>query len=136
MNPPLLPGGPDSVIFSGFSDSDVDLNGPVGVVQSFTQNSRTVLAISGTDDWSLVDNSFEHIRWLPNQWASLTGDVVAAGPAGQAVNLTVREGGAMAHQPAPAPGWQWWAWFSVAAAGAAVIMAGTIVLIRRRRAKD
>lgn len=82
MNPPLLPGASTSAGVNGSPDTEIDVNGALGVVQSFTQNGRTVLAISGTGDWSLVDRSFDYIRGLPNRWSSLTGDVVATGPAG------------------------------------------------------
>ena len=132
MNPPLLPGKSNSVSVNGTPDTDVDVNGALGVVQSFTQNGRTVLAITGTEDWSLVDNSFDHIRGLPNRWASLTGDVVATGPARQAVNLTVREGGGMVNEY-PGDGWKWWTVLSVSLGVAAVTAAVVLVVVRRRR---
>jgi hypothetical protein len=135
MNPPLLPGDSNSVSVNGSPDTDVDVNGAIGVVQSFTQNGRTVLAITGTDNWSLVDNSFDHIRGLPNRWASLTGDVVAAGPAGEAVNLTVREGGGMVNEY-PGDGWKWWTWLSVSLGVAAMTAAAVFVVVRRRRVRQ
>jgi hypothetical protein len=133
MQPPLLPSSVSSVDVNGSPETDVDLKGGVGVVQAFTQNNRTVLAISGTDDWALVDTSFDYIRGLPNRWASLTGDVVATGAAGDSVNLTLHEGGGMTNEY-PGDGWKWWAWVSIAAGTAAVLGALTFIFVRRRRA--
>jgi len=135
MNPPLLPGAANSVSVNGTPGTDVDVNGALGAVQSFTQNGRTVLAITGTDDWSLVDNSFDHIRSLPNRWASLTGDVVATGPARQPVNLTVREGGGLVNEY-PGDGWKWWTLLSASLGVTVLIAALVIVVVRRRRVRQ
>lgn len=132
MTPPLLPSSSSALDVNGSPQTDVDLKGGVGVVQAFTQNDRTVLAISGNDDWALVNSSFDYIRGLPNRWASLTGDVVATGAAGDSVNLTLHEGGGMTNEY-PGDGWKWWAWVSVAAGAAAVLGAVTIAFLRRRR---
>jgi hypothetical protein len=132
MQPPLLPTSPKSLNVNGSPDTDVDLNGDIGVVQAFTQNGRTVVAVSGTGDWSLVNRSFDYIRGLPNRWGSLTGDVVATGMAGESVNLTLREGGAMTNEY---PGHQWklWALLSAAVGVGALIAAGAFIVVRRRR---
>jgi hypothetical protein len=72
---------------------------------------------------------------LPNRWASLTGDVVATGAAGETVNLTIREGGGLMNEY-PGDGWKWWALLSLAvgatAVVAAVVAAGWVVIRRRR----
>jgi hypothetical protein len=135
MNPPLLPGAANSVSVNGTPETDVDVNGALGAVQAFTQNGRTVLAVTGTDDWSLVDNSFDHIRSLPNRWASLTGDVVATGPARQPVNLTVREGGGLVNEY-PGDGWKWWTLLSASLGVTVLIAALVIVVVRRRRVRQ
>ena len=66
MNAPLLPGDRNRVEVNGSTATDVDLKGALGVVQAFTDKGRTVLAVSGSGDWSLVDTSFDYIRNLPN----------------------------------------------------------------------
>ena len=137
LSPPLLPNGGDTVDVgksAGAADTLVDLNAPLGMVQAFTDHGRSVVAITGTGDWSLVDATLDHVRGLPNRWGSLTGDVVATGIAGQTVTLSVAEGDSMPHQPAPGDGWRWWAWASAAAVAAAGVLAGTTWLLRRRRA--
>ena len=99
MNAPLLPGDRNTVEVNGSTATDVDLKGALGVVQAFTDIRGAPCwpyraAVTGT----LVDTSFEYIRNLPNRWATLTGDVVATGAAGETVNLTVREGGGLVNE--------------------------------------
>jgi hypothetical protein len=135
MNAPLLPGDRNTVEVNGSTATDVDLKGALGVVQAFTDKGRTVLAVSGSGDWSLVDTSFDYIRNLPNRWATLTGDVVATGAAGETVNLTIREGGGLVNEY-PGDPWKWWAWVTVAVGAIALIAAATWVVFRRRRVKQ
>ncbi|HEX9831772.1 MAG TPA: hypothetical protein VGA66_01580 [Mycobacterium sp.] len=134
MHAPLLPGDPNTVEVNGSIATDVDLKGSLGVVQAFTDKGRTILAVSGSGDWSLVDASFDYIRALPNRWASLTGDVVATGAARETVNLTVREGGGLVNEYPGAP-WKWWAWVTMAVGACAVVAAAAWVVVRRRHAK-
>ncbi|MHA0285281.1 hypothetical protein ACXYX3_02405 [Mycobacterium sp. C3-094] len=136
LHPPLLPGMAETVDVGGAESSAaatlVDLHAPLGMVQAFTDSGRAVVAVTGTGDWTLVDATLNHVRGLPDRWGSLAGDVVATGIAGETVTLSVNEGDAMPHQPAPGAGWHWWAWASIAAVGAAAVAAGATVLIRRR----
>ncbi|MGE2716871.1 hypothetical protein ACQI4L_22675 [Mycolicibacterium litorale] len=135
MTPPLAADGQDRLTVGGSTATGVDFRGPVSSLQAFNDNGRTVLAVSGGGDWSLLDDSFGYIRELPQRWASLSGDVVATGTAGDTVNLTVAQGGPMAHQPAPGPGWQVWGWLSAAAVGLAALAAGAVFAVRHRRAR-
>ena len=134
LTPPVLSGKGSNVDIGGTPDTDVDLNGPIGVVQVFSQQGRKILAVNGADDWSLVDRSFDYIRAQPSRWASLSGDVVATGAAGQPVNLTLREGGALLNEY-PGDSWKWWA---ILTAGAIVLVFGSalVLLWRRRRAQQ
>lgn len=132
MNPPIRPGASNTVNVNASPDTDLDLGGPLGVVEAFTHNDRTVLAVTGTGDWSLVHEAFGYIRSLENRWASLTGDVVATGAANQTVNLTVREGGGLVNEY-PGRAWEWWAILSMAAGAAIIVGTLTFVFIRRRR---
>ncbi len=134
LTPPVLSGKGSNVNIGGTPDTDVDLNGPIGVVQVFSQQGRKILAVNGADDWSLVDRSFDYIRAQPSRWASLSGDVVATGAAGQTVNLTLREGGALLNEY-PGDSWKWWALLT---AGAIVLVFGSalVLLWRRRRARQ
>nr|WP_090340753.1 hypothetical protein [Mycolicibacterium malmesburyense]CRL70251.1 hypothetical protein CPGR_01547 [Mycolicibacterium malmesburyense] len=132
LDPPIRPGASNTVNVNANPDTDLDLGGPLGVVEAFTHNDRMVLAATGTGDWSLVRNAFDHIRGLENRWASLTGDVVATGAAHQTVNLTVREGGGLINEY-PGHAWKWWAWLSMAAGVAIIVAALLLVAVRRRR---
>lgn len=135
MAAPLAADGADRLTVGGSTTTGVDFRGPVSSLQAFNDNGRTVLAVSGGGDWSLLEDSFAYIRELPQRWASLSGDVVATGAAGETVNLTVSQGGPMAHQPAPSAGWQVWGWLSAAAVGLAVLAAGVILAVRQRRSR-
>lgn len=123
-----------TVGIGGTPNTDVDLHGPIGVIQVFTQSKRKVLAINGTQSWSLVDRSFDHIRTLPSRWASLSGDVVATGSAGQTVNLTLHEGGALIDE-FPGDSWKRWAQVTAVVAAAVLLGAVGVLLWRRRRAR-
>lgn len=133
MAPPLLPQEGQNVGINGTPVTDVNLNGPVGAVQTFSSNGRMVLAITHTGDTSLVDRSFDYIRSLDGRFSSLSGDVVATGASGDTLNLTLREGGPMPHQPDPGQGWQWWAIATIAVGVLAVLGVAAALLIRRRR---
>jgi hypothetical protein len=127
---PLMTGGENDLLVDGSLSTGLDLHGPVGVVQAFTDHGRSVLAVSGTPD--LIARTFDHIRGLEGRWASLTGDVVATGAAGTTVNLTLREGGALVNEY-PGDGWRWWAVASGVAGALLVLGAVGTVLLRRRR---
>ena len=132
LNAPVSFDGGNAVRIGGATDTTVDLNGPIGVVQAFSNHDRMVLAINGSEDWELVQRSFDYIRGLDSRWASLSGDVVATGPA-QTVTLTLREGGALANEY---PGDSWIRWALLSAGAVAAILLGTVgaLLWRRRRA--
>jgi hypothetical protein len=135
MDAPLKVKGGTAVTVDGSPITDVDLNGPIGAVQALSNNGRMVLALNESDDGTLLDKTFAYIRGLQGQWASLSGDVVATGAAGATVNLTVREGGYLAHQATPGDGWRWWAWLTLAVGAAAVLLVGVALVVRRQRAK-
>lgn len=134
LAPSVSSGRGNSVNVGGTPNINVDLNGTIGVVQVFSQQERKILAISGTDDWSLVERDFDYIRNLPARWASLSGDVVATGTAGQTVNMTVHEGGALLNEY-PGASWKWWAWTTAGVAAAVLIGTVGALLWRRQRAR-
>lgn len=135
LKPPVRWDGPDSVVIDGAPTTDVDLNGPIGVIQAFSNGDAAILAINADQDWSLVDRCFDYIGSLPSQWASLIGDVVATGAAGRSVNLTLRQGGAAVDED-PGDSWKWWTWASLAAVAGSVVTSGVLLWhrwFRRRR---
>ena len=134
LSPPVAYGDGDTVTIGGSPVTEVDLNGPTGVVQVFSHNDRKILAINGSGDWSLVGSSFDYIRALPSGWGSLSGDVVATGTAGKTAALTLREGGALLNEY-PGDGWKWWALLTAGGAVAVLLGAAGALLWRRRRAR-
>jgi hypothetical protein len=133
LRAPLLGGAATSVAINAAPATDVDLNGPLGVVQAFTQDNRIVLAVNATaDGWELVDDCFDYIREQDGRWASLNGDVVATGMSGKSVNLTLREGGALLNEQ---PGASWRGWVVASAVAAATVLIGSagFAIFRRRR---
>jgi hypothetical protein len=132
FQPPILATGTGVADINGSPLTDIDVNGPLGVIQAFTQNGRMVVAVNATGDWSLIDRAVEYIRGLDNRWASLSGDVVATGPAGASTNLTIRAGEPTTPQPALGTSWTLWVWCSIAAVGVAVLVIAVIVVLRWR----
>lgn len=63
----------------------------LGSIQAFADRARnrSVVLITTTGDWSLVDPLLRYIAGLDGTWSALTGDVLAAGEAGVPTNLTI-----------------------------------------------
>lgn len=134
MHPPLLLNGSGGVVVDANPVTGIDLDAAIGVVQAYADNERMVLAIDASANGALVEQCLDYIRGLENRWATLSGDVVATGPAGIPVNLTVRAGG-VAFQQVPAEGWTWWIWISIAAGVTTVLLGAVTLIVRQRRAK-
>lgn len=129
MSPPLMPGASASVRVSGMPTTDIDINGPLGTVQAFAHNDRTVLAVTDSGDGLLAQKSLDFIRENESGWAGLRGDVVATGAAGDTVNLDIQ--GAPPHRPAEQL--KWWTYLTLGVTVAAALVVLGILLIRRRR---
>lgn len=129
MQPPIRTGRDGQVEVDGSAETGALIDGPLSLVQSFTDDGRTVLEIEVPDRPELADATFAYIRELDNGWSSLTGDVVATGAAGDTVNLTVR-----ADRPVPgrSPDKPEWKWAALASLG---VGAATAILVTRRRAQ-
>ena len=133
LKAPVTPGETNSVTVNGDPVTAVNLDGPLGVIQAFTDHNRPVLAVTANGDWSLVDRGFDYIRSQDNRWSSLSGDVIATGAKNVTVNLTVREGGPMAPRPVADQAWRWWIWLSGGALAVALVAAAGLIVYRRRR---
>jgi hypothetical protein len=126
---PLLGATDDTAQIHGNPLTEIDLEGPLGIVETATSEKRTVLAISAVKDWTLVDRSIDFIRGANGQWGSLTGDIVATGAQGKSVNLIIDQGGGWQDQT-PGKGWTRWALLSVGIAGLLVLAGGAYWLVR------
>ena len=111
-----------------------NIDGGIGSIQSFADRSRdrTVVLVTTTSAWTLVDPLFDYIEGLNGGWSALTGDVLAAGAAGVPVNVAVR-GADNVFLP-PSQGWNRWVIIGVvvALAAAIAILAATLWSSRRR----
>jgi hypothetical protein len=130
----MLGSGDDKAEIHGNPTTGVDLDGPLGVIETATSDKRTVLAISAVKDWGLVDRSFDYIRSIDGQWGSLNGDVVATGAQGKSLNMTIDQGGGW-QDLTPAKGWMHWAWLSIGISAALVVAGAVVWLVRWRRTR-
>lgn len=98
-----------------------DITGGLGSIQVFADapRDRTVVLVTTTGAWSLVEPLLGYIDGLPDGWSSLDGNLLAAGAAGDVTNLTVSGGETVAASPPPSPptgrsgrrwprAWSWW----------------------------
>ena len=133
LRPPLSLPGAGAVAVNGATVTDIDLGGSLGVVQAFSHNGRVVLAIDSTGGPQAADRSLDYIRGLDGGWSALTGDVVAAGDAGEVVNLSMTTRQAML--PPVSDGWRWWTWSTLGLIAVGLPTLAGIALVRRRRAQ-
>lgn len=136
LNPPLKPGARnDLTVDSLLRSTNVDPNGPLGFLQAFTQDGRVILDIQTTGESDLLDRGLDYIAGLERQWGSLYGDVVATTPAGETVNLSLREGDWIEPQVIPNEVWKWWLWLTIAVGVVAAVAVTVLLTIRRRRSR-
>jgi hypothetical protein len=133
LKPPLTPDSGTLVTVDDTPVTEVDISGPLGVLQAFTHNERMVLAVSTSGDEQLIAQTFGYIDSLEGRWAALTGDVIATGLTGT-VDLTIRAGGYLAPHAPPSVGWQWWTWLTIGIGVFAAFAVIITLVIRRRRA--
>ncbi len=133
LNPPISPGAGTIDTIDGTPVTEVDVNGPLGVVQAFKQNDRMVLALSSSGDDSLLDRSLGYIDGLKGRWGALGGDVVATGAAGPTAGLTVRAGGYLPPHAPPSDEVRLWAMATAAVGVIVAIAVITTIVVRRRR---
>lgn len=113
-----------------------DIDRGLGSVQAFAdqEHDRTVVLVTTSGDWLLVDPVLDYIDGQPSGWSALSGNVLAAGAQGIVADLTL---GPTAQQAEPAqaqpaggaPAWAVWLALGVVA----VLVALTAALWWRRR---
>ncbi|BBX10222.1 hypothetical protein [Mycolicibacterium aichiense] len=91
LNPPIGGEGP-MVKFGLPTELNVNMEGGLGSIQAFAdpQRNRSVILVTTTGDWKLVDPLFSYIAASDRNWLGLTGDVLAAGEAGTPTNVAIR----------------------------------------------
>lgn len=136
LDPPI--GGDAQTVDIGLpNELRAQIGDGLGSVQVFADSARdrTVVLVTTTDNWRLVDPLFAYLDGLQGGWSELTGDVLAAGAAGVPTNVAVRDISPQAGAPAEAAARHTpWVPIAVAlAALAAVAVVAAVVLGRRRR---
>jgi hypothetical protein len=118
---------------------DVVANIPQGLgsMQAFADGDRTIVLVTTSGDWSLVNPVFDYLATRPGGWRDLRGDVVVAGAGGIAKNITVRSDGPALRVVETSNRWVLWALLGAAAALIAILVVGVTAGVRRkaRRAK-
>lgn len=138
LNPPV--GGDGTTVDLGLpTELRADFDDGLGSIQAFADRprNRSVVLITTTDAWSLVDPLFNYLDAPGGGWSQLTGDVLAAGAAGDPTNVAIRSAGEVFEAPTatPDPVKQWLPIGIGVAAVAAVAIIAVILLAGRRRSK-
>jgi hypothetical protein len=140
LNPPVSGDGA-SVDVGLPTELRADFEDGLGSIQAFSDRprNRSVVLVTTTGSWTLVDPLFSYLDGLDGGWAQLSGDVLAAGEAGVPTNLTIRgndNAGEAAESPGPSEQSSQWFPFGIGVGVAAVIavVAATLWLRRRRTA--
>ncbi|MBO0681414.1 hypothetical protein JRC04_28460 [Mycolicibacterium sp. S2-37] len=144
LNPPI--GGDGNTVDVALpTELRADINDGIGSIQAFADGARdrSVILVTTTGAWSLVDPLFSSVDGANGNWSGLTGDVLAAGAAGTPTNLSIRAGdsaaesadaSAVSSSPDSSSPERW---IPIAVGVAAVVAVAALVyalLSRRRRA--
>ena len=133
LNPPLA--GEENTIDVGLpKELRVDMNDGLGSVQAFADrpHNRSVVLITTTGAWNLLDPLFDYIDGLNGGWSALTGDLLAAGAAGVPTNLAIRGDDATFEPPSQSRNRWVLIGIGVAVLAAIAILAATLWSSRRR----
>lgn len=111
----------------------VQIPGGLGTIQAFAQNSRTVVLVSTSGSWELVDPLMTYLDQSDGELGDLRGDVLVAGRDRQAQLLTVRADGPVALVSDVGNAWVLWIAISVILLVIIGIGALVFAVLRRRR---
>jgi hypothetical protein len=102
LNPPLSGNGKE-VDVALPTALRADVGDGLGSIQAFADGprNRSVVLVTTTGSWTLVDPLFAYLDGLGGGWSQLSGDVLAAGAAGTPVNVAVRTAEDAAESAAP-----------------------------------
>jgi hypothetical protein len=118
----------------------VNINDGLGSIQAFadTPRNRSVVLVTTTTDWTLVDPLFAYIDGTVGDWSQLTGDVLAAGAGGTPTEASIRPAGNIFEPPQSSASDSWLktglvvGGVVVGALAALAVLAATLFLRRRR----
>ncbi|APE19277.1 hypothetical protein [Mycolicibacterium pallens] len=92
LKPPISGDG-STVDFALPKALQVNIDQGLGSIQAFADppRNRSVVLVTTSSVWTLVDPLFDSIDGPTRSWSKLTGDVLAAGAAGTPKNVTIRQ---------------------------------------------
>ena len=134
LNPPVSGDG-SSINFNLPTAMNVNIGDGLGSIQAFADppRNRSVVLVTTTADWGLVDRLFSYIDGSVSDWGQQSGDVLAAGAGGTPVSVAIRPPSDVFLPPTSAIAASW----IKAAVGAAALatiaaIAGALSLGRRK----
>lgn len=138
LNPPV--GGDGIAVDVGLpTELRANIDDGLASIQAFADQprNRSVVLVTTTASWSLVDPLFNYIDGLDGGWSALSGDVLAAGAARVPTNVSIRDTGDTFEPPsAPALPKSLDQWIPIAVGVAVVVAIAVVAAIlwaRRRR---
>ncbi|WP_396925496.1 hypothetical protein [Mycolicibacterium sp.] len=102
LSPPV--GGDGAAVDFNLPDQlRANINDGLGSIQAFADRprNRSVVLVTTTASWTLVDPLFSYLDGLTGGWSQLSGDVLAAGVAGTPTIATIRQDGSTFEPPPP-----------------------------------
>ena len=138
LNPPVSGDG-SSVNFELPTALHVNIADGLGSIQAFADppRNRSVVLVTTTTDWGLVDRLFSYIDGSVSDWGQQTGDVLAAGAGGTPVSVAIRPPGDVFLPPGSAVAASWMKAAVVAGAVATfAVIAGALYFGRRRARRN
>lgn len=139
LTPPVS--GDGAVVnFALPTELQINVNDGLGSIQAFADppHNRSVVLVTTTADWTLVDPLFSYIDGPAGDWSQLTGDVLAAGAGGTPTNTAIRTADDVVEPTVVSAPGSWLSAPAVAAVVAAILaviaVVAAILYLRRRRA--
>lgn len=116
----------------------IDIDNGLGSIQAFADQprNRTVILVTTSGAWSLIEPIFGYIDRLPGGWSSLDGNVAAAGAKGAVTNLSIGPGDLASPPPQSTVGWPTWLAIGAGCVVAAALALGAALWRRRKVVTD
>ena len=104
LNPPVSGDG-SAINFALPAELRVNIDQGLGSIQAFADapRNRSVVLVTTTGEWTLVDPLFGYIDGSVRDWSQLTGDVLAAGAGATPTEATIRPVGNVFEPPRSGP---------------------------------